>query len=181
MKIVYEYSYLGGSEILTVLHPDIDRDIQDVIRQINFQGILENGEKTGQGKLVYDPKEMNSQFVEAFRAIGFNAIKDTYPVSLPVTNKKIEGAFRQANFVKKRVFVEVQFGPAAYMFFDIANFHYFFNKGKSDVGIEIVPCQALQSKMSSDVSYGEQLVYDLEHQKGNFLSVPMKVILIDID
>ena len=77
--------------------------------------------------------------------------------------------------------VEVQFGKYAFMFYDMAKFQYFFNENKADVGVEIVPCHAMQSQMSTGVSYGEQLVYDIERLKRHFPAVPVKVILIDVD
>lgn len=50
-----------------------------------------------------------------------------------------------------------------------------------EVGVEIVPCHALHEQMSTGVSYGEQLIYDIERLKRHFPAVPVKVILIDID
>jgi hypothetical protein len=67
------------------------------------------------------------------------------------------------------------------MFYDMAKFQYFFNENKADVGVEIVPCHRLQDGMSSGVSFGEQLVYDIERLKRHFPAVPVKVILIDAD
>jgi len=49
------------------------------------------------------------------------------------------------------------------------------------VGVEIVPGHALHEQMSTGVSYGEQLIYDIERLKRHFPAVPVKVILIDID
>jgi len=83
--------------------------------------------------------------------------------------------------LSKKVLVEVQFGKYAFMFYDMAKFQYFFNENKADVGVEIVPCHALQRQMSSGVSYGEQLVYDIERLKRHFPAVPVKVLLIDAD
>ena len=37
---------------------------------------------------------------------------------------------------------------------------------------------ALQKEMSSGVSYGEQLVYDIERLKRHFPAVPVKIILV---
>ena len=65
------------------------------------------------------------------------------------------------------------------MFYDLAKFQYFFNESKADVGIEIVPCHAFKKQMSSSVSYGEQLIYDIERLRRHFPAVPVKVILID--
>ena len=66
------------------------------------------------------------------------------------------------------------------MFYDLAKFQYFYNQGKIKVGMEIVPCHFLQSQMSSGVSYGEQLVYDLERLSKNFPSVPVMIVLMDM-
>ena len=54
------------------------------------------------------------------------------------------------------------------------------NENKADVGIEIVPCHDLHRQMSTGVSYGEQLVYDIERLKRHFPAVPVKVILVDV-
>ena len=74
----------------------------------------------------------------------------------------------------------VQFGKYPFMFYDLAKFQYFFNKNKANVGVEIVPCRKLQKEMSTGVSYGEQLVYDIERLERHFPSVPVKIILVDI-
>ncbi len=66
------------------------------------------------------------------------------------------------------------------MFYDIAKFQYFYLESKAIMGVEIVPCHALQSQMSTGVSYGEQLVYDIERLKRHFPAVPVYVILIDV-
>jgi hypothetical protein len=34
MKVVYEYSHLGGAEILKVRYPEIEREIYEVIDKI---------------------------------------------------------------------------------------------------------------------------------------------------
>jgi hypothetical protein len=50
----------------------------------------------------------------------------------------------------------------------MAKFQYFFNEGRADVGVEIVPAYTLKRQMSSGVSYGEQLVYDIERLRRHF-------------
>jgi len=82
--------------------------------------------------------------------------------------------------VKDRVLVEVQFGKYAFMFYDLAKFQYFFNESQAEVGVEIVPCHAMHKEMSSGVSYGEQLVYDIERLRRHFPAVPVWAILIDV-
>jgi len=133
------------------------------------------------GRELYSPIDMNRQFRDAFRARGYRELRDTYTIRIPHSDVVIPGAFKQIDFVKDKVLVEVQFGKYAFMFYDLAKFQYFFNENKADVGVEILPCHALHKQMSTGVSYGEQLVYDIERLKRHFPAVPIKVILIDVD
>ena len=50
MKVVYEYSHLGGSEILSVRYPEIEREIYEVIASVNALRSKESKEKTKMGK-----------------------------------------------------------------------------------------------------------------------------------
>lgn len=181
MRVIYEYSHLGGSEILQVHYKEIDQSIYSVISRINARRIKTSKEKTMKGKSLFSPKDMNAQFKEQFNRIGFAELKDKYTITIPDSNIRISGAYKQIDFVKNRVLVEVQFGKYAFMFYDMAKFQYFFNENKAEVGVEIVPCHSLQKQMSTGVSYGEQLIYDIERLKRHFPAVPVKVILIDSD
>ncbi len=181
MKIVYEYSHLGGSEIMKVRYPKQEAEIYQVIADVTAHKTKISKEKTKQGKALYSPIDMNNQFGKAFKEKGYKELRDTYTITIPGSNVNIPGAFKQIDFVKGKLLVEVQFGKYAFMFYDLAKFQYFFNENKCDVGVEIVPCHGLQHQMSSGVSYGEQLVYDIERLKRHFPAVPVKVILIDSD
>ena len=181
MKAVYEYSHLGGSEIIKLNHPDIHREIYKAISLVKARKTKVSKEKTMKGRNLFNPKDMNGQFTDAFRKMGYRELRDTYTITIPDSDVRISGAFKQIDFVKDKVLIEVQFGKYAFMFYDLAKFQYFFNESKAVVGVEIVPCHALQSEMSTGVSYGEQLVYDIERLKRHFPAVPVKVILIDAD
>lgn len=181
MKIVYEYSHLGGSEILQVRYPECEREVYEIIASVTAERTKVSEERSMWGKELYSPRAMNQQFRDAFRARGYTELRDTYTITIPDSDVKIPGAFKQIDFVKGRVLVEVQFGKYAFMLYDMAKFQYFFSENKADVGVEIVPCHALHRQMSTGVSYGEQLVYDIERLKRHFPAVPVKVILIDVD
>lgn len=181
MKIIYEYSHLGGTEILKVRYPGCENEIYEVIANVTAHKSKISNEKTMKGKALYSPKDMNLQFARSFKSKNFTELRDTYAITIPNSSMHINGAFKQIDFVKEKVLVEVQFGKYAFMFYDMAKFQYFFNENKADVGIEIVPCHSLHSRMSTGVSYGEQLVYDIERLKRHFPAVPVKIILIDAD
>jgi hypothetical protein len=181
VKVVYEYSHLGGAEILKVRYPLYEREIYEVIQNVQARRVKISQEKTKKGKHLYSPVDMNRQFRDQFSALGYSELRDTYTLTIPNSDVSVSGAYKQIDFVKEKVLVEVEFGKYAFMFYDMAKFQYFFNENKADVGIEIVPCHALQREMSSGVSYGEQLVYDIERLRPHFPAVPVKVILIDTD
>ena len=70
MKIVYEYSHLGGSEILQVKYPRINKEISKIISRISAKKSKISNEKTMKGRKLYSPKEMNSQFRKEFENRG---------------------------------------------------------------------------------------------------------------
>ncbi|MDQ7065700.1 MAG: BglII/BstYI family type II restriction endonuclease [candidate division KSB1 bacterium] len=181
MKIVYEYSHLGGAEILSVRYPEHEKEIYEIIEHVTAQKTKISEEKSMMGRKLYSPKDLNMQFKTLFTERGYQELKDRYTITIPNSEIQITGAFKQIDFVKDRVLVEVQFGKYAFMFYDMAKFQYFYNENKAEVGVEIVPCHALHKNMSTGVSYGEQLVYDIERLKRHFPAVPVKIILIDID
>lgn len=182
MKQVYVHSHLGGEEILLVKYPDIDAEINAAVEEIAVPGRGKVSlEKTKRGRKLYAPKAINPLFDAAFTARGWQPkVKDYYNIQLPGYAHVIERSYKELDYYKPPVFVEVQFGKYAFMFYDLAKFQYFYNQGMLEVGVEIVPCHLLQQQMSSGVSYGEQLVNDLERLQRNFPSVPVKIILVDM-
>ena len=181
MKQIYSYSHLGGEEILMVRYPRLFKEIEEVIESIpNIGKTKRSDEKTMKGKLLYSPRKLNAFFKKEFSIRGWEEGKDFFDIELPNYSHIVKGSYKQWDFLKSGVMVEVQFGKYAFMFYDLAKFQYFFNKRIMELGVEIVPCHILQREMSSGVSYGEQLVYDLERIGRNFPSVPVRIILIDM-
>lgn len=129
--------------------------------------------------MLYSPTKLNNYFKREFSNRGWEGGKDFFDIKLPHYSHEVR-SHKQWDFLKEGVMVEVQFGKYAFMFYDRAKFQYFYNMRTMELGIEIVPCHILQREMSSGVSYGEQLVYDLERIGRNFPSVPVRIILIDM-
>lgn len=181
MKQIYSYSHLGGEEILMVRYPRLFKEIEEVVESIpNIKKTKMSDEKTMKGKMLYSPKKLNSLFKKEFSTRGWKDGRDHFDIELPNYSHVVKGSYKQWDFLKEEVMVEVQFGKYAFMFYDLAKFQYFYNKRLMELGVEIVPCHILQREMSTGVSYGEQLVYDLERIGRNFPSVPVRIILIDM-
>jgi hypothetical protein len=66
MRVAYEYSHLGGKEILQVRFPEILREIREVIAEVKAERAKVSKEKTKEGTLLYAPERMNDAFTEAF-------------------------------------------------------------------------------------------------------------------
>ncbi len=123
MRKVYEYSHLGGSEILRVRFPQIEREIDEVIKTTTlWQKTKISQERTMKGRPLYSPRELNGNFKREFRRLGFAELKDTYTIAIPNYQKRIPGAYKQIDFAKGQVLVEAQFGKYAFMFYDMAKF-----------------------------------------------------------
>jgi len=179
---IFEYSHLGGAEILQVRFPKIDKEINDVIGSIkDVKKLKKSKEKTKRNKMLYSPKDLNKRFTAALHAKGYEQLIDRYTVKIPKHNYEVKGAFKQVDFAKEKVLVEVQFGKYPFMFYDLFKFQYFFNEAKAEVGVEIVPAHYMHKQMSSGTSYGEQLVWDIGRLKRHFPSVPVKIILIGVE
>lgn len=182
MHKIFEYSHLGGSEILQVRFPEINREIDEVIASITeVQKLKASKEKTKIGKMLYSPKDLNKRFFRALDDRGYIELLDRYTIAVPGHPYEVKGAYKQVDFAKKSVLVEVQFGKYPFMFYDLFKFQYFFNEMKADVGVEIVPTHRMHKQMSSGTSYGEQLLYDIGRLRRHFPAVPVKIILIDVD
>lgn len=181
MKIVYEYSHLGGGEILLVRFPHIRKEIEGVIHSVRAIRNKQSLEKNKKGQILFSPVEMNRQFCEGFNQLGYRELRDTYTIELPNSSIKIANAYKSIDFWKEaeQVLIEVQFGKYPFMFYDLAKFQYFYNENKAQVGVEIVPCHRLHRQMSSGVSYGEQLIFDIERLRRHFPAVFVLVLLID--
>jgi hypothetical protein len=166
MRIVGEYSHFGGAEILKVRFPHIDREIEETVAATTFGEIDADSETESETEEA--TASMCRWFEQALNDQGYEALLST-----------VEAPGAGDVFAKDRVVVKVQADEQLALLCDMAKFQYFFNESKADVGIEIVPCHTLKKRMSTGVSYGEQLVYDIERLKRHFPAVPVKVILVD--
>lgn len=182
MYKVFEYSHLGGSEILQLRFPEINAEIDSVIASVQkVKRLKKSREKTMRDRMLYSPKDLNARFAKAFDRRGFKELVDRFDIVIPGHAYKIRNNYKQVDFAKDKVLCEVQFGKYFAMFYDLAKFQYFFNEMQAEVGVEIVPTHRLHKNMSTGTSYGEQLVWDIGRLRRHFPAVPVKVILIDVE
>jgi len=189
MKIVGEYSFNGGKEVVRRDYPKLFSEIRKIIESVDAYACKtkESEEKTMSGKMLFSPVALNNQFKASFSKKEWEAVrvKCDYPTTYYVEGYQPKplrkGAFREMDFVKQNLGVEVQFGKYSFMVYNVAaKMTIFKNLGYIDAGVEIVPVKALADEMSSGVSYFEQFVWDLEQRGTSNIDVPVLILGIDI-
>src|SRR5205823_7230242 len=83
-------------------------------------------------------------------------------------------SYKQTDFVKDRVAVEVQFGKYPFVAYDLFVKHLAFFVGDAiDLGVEILPMKDLQQQISSGVCYYEGELYNLIREGRGVPAVPL--------
>lgn len=206
MRIVETYSHLNGEEYLLVQRPAIYKEIKEVIAEVDASKCLtkRSKEKTMRGKRIYSPRALNKEFDRHFEKREWAESRYSYYVTtnrtyvedivkLPLKEQKEyllrKGvadpilSYKQTDFVKDRVAVEVQFGKYAFVAFDLFVKHLLFYSGDViNVGVEILPVKAMATDprggrlLSTGVAYFEGEVYNILRHGRSSPPVPLLII-----
>src|SRR5687768_10179977 len=118
MLKVFEYSHLGGSEILKARYPEIDAAIDETIAAIGED--FRNFESRESGRLsrgpLYAPRSINKAFRDQFSVRGFHELKQYFEIDVPGWAHLKARGHKQVDFAMDRVLVEVQLGKYFAMF-----------------------------------------------------------------
>lgn len=142
------------------------------------------------GKILFSPSHLNKRFGEEFYKLGWNKlkVKCDYPTEYYTEDykkrkakRRSHGEFREMDFIKDDLGVEVQFGKYSFMVYNVCAKMTIFNKlGYIKAGVEIVPVKQFAEEMSTGVSYFEQFVWDLKQRGVADIDIPVLVIGVDI-
>lgn len=188
MKIAGEFSFNKGATYLAKKHQVLLDEVYDAISRVDAAPckIKTSKEKTMPGKILYSPFALNRAFKAEFHSLGWanRKVPCEYPTEFYKPGYKPEplskGAFRDMDFVKNNLGVEVQFGKYAFMVYNVcAKMTIFHKLGHINAGVEIVPIKRFADQMSTGVSYFEQFVWDLQHRGVSDIDIPVLIIGID--
>jgi hypothetical protein len=190
MIIAGRFSFNGGAEAVQEKYPHLLAELEEAIMGIDAEShrTKESKEKTKKGRMLFSPGELNKAFKDALYPNGWSSKREhcDYPTQyyspkyIPKALNK--GAYREMDFLKEGLGVEVQFGKYSFMVYNVcAKMTIFHNLGYIDTGIEIVPIKQFSSEMSSGVSYFEQFVWDLEARGVANIDIPVLILGIDED
>jgi hypothetical protein len=185
MKIVGIYSFKRGQEIIEADFATELAEIKQIIAAVDASACQSktSAEKTMPGKMLYSPRALNRAYRAEFEARQWEIdiqVQCEYPTKYYVSDyapsSTIQGAYREMDYVKNKLGVEVQFGKYAFMVYNVcAKMTIFRNLDVIDVGVEIVPIKDLAADMSTGVSYFEQIVWDLEHRGEADIDIPVLI------
>lgn len=190
MKIVGIYSFNKGEKIIKKKYPHLLREIETVINAIDAEKwkSKKSKEKTMRGKMLYSPKLLNSAFKSEFAKTGWikKKVDCDYPTKYYTKIYKPKqlnkGAFREMDFIKEKLGIEVQFGKYSFMVYNVAaKMTIFKNLGYIDTGVEIVPIKEFADEMSTGVSYFEQFIWDLQNRGVSNIDIPVLILGIHTD
>jgi hypothetical protein len=185
MRVVGVYSFNGGCEVIAAHFAAELREVEAVIAAVDnaaFKTKTHQG-KTTAGKSLYNPHTLNRAFKTQFEERGWynHRVTCEYPAQYYVSGYQSDdsfaGAFREIDFVKQRMGIEVQFCKYACMIYDIcAKMTIFHKLGVIDAGIQIVPVKELVNEMPVGIPCFEQCVWDLEQRGVSTIDIPLLVL-----
>lgn len=188
MRIAGVFSFKNGEVEVTKHYSQLMIEVNEVIKSVDASKhkTKESREKTMPGQMLYSPTALNDTIKMEFGKKDWKAIKvdcaySTKYYAKDYTPKTLNrGAFREMDFVKNKLGIEVQFGKYAFMVYNVcAKMTIFHKLGFIDHGIEIVPIKKFADEMSTGVSYFEQFVWDLENRGEADIDIPVLILGID--
>jgi hypothetical protein len=188
VKLAAQYSFKNGLNEISNRYQYLLTEVKDAITAVDASKARTKlgREKTKVGRLRYSLVALNKAFQTELYSKGWKSLSVDceYPTTTYLEDYEIrsnlKGTFRDIDFVKEGLGVEIQYGETSLMVCSIcAKMTIFRNLGFIKCGIEIVPVKALALEMSSGVSYFEQFVWDLETRGVADIDTPVLIIGID--
>ncbi len=188
MRLAGVYSFNGGEAAVASTYPRLLAEVNKVIREVDSSKhkTKKSAEKTMMSRMLFNPRSINLAFKKSFAMRGWKSVRVScaYPTTYYLSGYKARGtnrrAFREMDFAKGKLGIEVQFGKYAFMVYNVcAKMTIFHKLGYINHGIEIVPVKAFADEMSTGVSYFEQFVWDLENRGVSNIDIPVMVLGID--
>jgi hypothetical protein len=189
MRIAGIYSFNHGEGVVNRDYADLRKEVESAISKIDALACKtkESEEKTMPGDMLYSPVALNEAFMAQLGPLDWKSVrvKCEYPTQFYMKDyqpKKLrKGAFREIDFVKRKLGLEVPSAESSPPLSSVAaKMTIFSNLGFIDTGIEVVPVKAMADEMSSGVSYFEQFVWDLEKRGKADIDIPVLIFGIDV-
>lgn len=191
MRTVAVLSFNKGKEAVAEKYANLLVEVNEVIKAVDASQCkdklsLEGGRR--KDKMLYWPTALNHFFKQEFKKREWKRERvvceysDDYYIDDYAVRHKWRREFREMDFVKEHLGIEVQFGKYSFMVYNVsAKMTIFSNLGKIDTGIEIVPVKSFAQEMSTGISYFEQFEWDLRVRGTSNIDIPVLILGVDAD
>jgi hypothetical protein len=189
MRVAAIYSQNRGREEIGRCFPDLIVEVNRSIGSIRAEQHRSTArdEKTATGQGFFSPKSLKRAFRRSLARYGEwkrVRVQCDYPAHYYsegyATRPAINRAYREIDFVKKGLGIEVQFGQQESNACGAsATMAIFRNLGYLSCGIDIVPVESLAVEMPAGTPCFEQFAWDLEKRGVANLGPPMLVLGVD--
>jgi hypothetical protein len=178
LRIAAVYSHKGGAELMETAYPHELAQIVTVINSIEAETCRtkQSEEVTMMGAMLYSPTDLNLALKSGFKNVGWSSKRITLS-SPAISGVDNHSGFREIDFVKNGVGIEVQFGKYAFLPYDVVVKMIIFGRLKLiNIGVEILPVKSMVAHMSSGIGHFQQLATDLYHRGVADIDLPVMVI-----
>ena len=175
------YSHSKGEQFIRDKHEKELIEVVEIINSVNASQFKTkiSKEKTMRGIKLYNPSEINNEFMNLFTQKNWRKIRISTETKIIETGKVHKG-YREMDFVKNKLGVEVQFGKYAFQIYNVlAKMTIFAKQGIIDSGIEVVPMHEMTDEMSTGIGSFEQMKTDLEYRGESNIDIPTLILGID--
>ena len=182
MIVADTFSFNSGEVYIRGKYPDLLKEITDTIENIDGESCRLKAPKGAERKklvrigveMFYSPLHLNSLFDYFMHEKGWE-LKPRI-----ITHDPSREGFREMDFIKRQLGVEVQFGKYSFLTYDIvAKMIIFKNYGLIDAGIEICPMANMLPHLSSGIGAFEQVKWDLI-KRGAIQNFDLPALLIGV-
>ena len=185
MRIVAQYSFCGGLELITTKHSAELREVTRAIKSVDAEQCRtkESKEKTMTGRLLYAPKVINSAILAGFLyrpPYSWDTPARKLPITYTIPGIGAKTVTFTTDGVKNGVALEIQLGKYAFVEYDIcAKLPTYKKFGRIECAIEVLPMNSFSRQMSTGPGWFERTATILENRGYGDLDVA--VLLLGID
>jgi hypothetical protein len=171
---ITQWSFRFGSEILDApAFAPRKQDILEVFTNIQNVPQLAVPKTRTRGNQTFT---FPTNQIELNNVIAADFVGRGWQRNPPITNDNISRI--NADFLRDRVIVEVQFGNMSRWYADVFKFQLAVSRGNVDVGVCVVPMKAFADTIDENVAYYQRVIRELGYAS-NSVAVPIWVLGVE--
>lgn len=185
MRVVAQYSFAGGRELVAEKHSAELEEVKSALASVDAEACRTkvSAEKTMSGRLLYAPRVINTRILSAYlyqAPYSWDNPARKLPISYDIPGLGRNTVQFDTDGLKNMVALELQLGKYSFIEYDIcAKLPVYKRFGRIECAIEVVAMHHFARQMSTGVGWFERTATILENRGYGPDDVP--VLLVGID